>query len=404
MRVKLVSLRDFRNYDQTSVSLTPGKNILIGENAQGKSNFLEAIELASFAASSRTNHDSELIRWKQPSMLIDVVFERAGSEESISIALAHPTKAGARSLDKTVKINGVLQSSLRSVLGKLVAVMFTAQDLNLLRGGPKFRRDWLDGVALRVKPAAQDIFSKYGKVVSQRNKLLKDIFERGKVTVSDQDQLLAWDRQLAHYGAQIIKLRVKLLLDLLPLAADRHEYISGERELLHADYQFRAKETESDESEEQANLSMSMSTINEMSIEELAATIMRMLKERRFEEIGRKQTVIGPHRDDVSFKLNEADAITYASQGQQRSLVLSLKLAELQRISEHLDEPPVLLLDDVLAELDVMRQGLLMSAVRPDMQTIITTTHLSEFKPEWIDGASIFNVQGGSVREMSRLA
>src|SRR5439155_25922863 len=168
------------------------------------------------------------------------------------------------------------------------------------------------------------------------------------------------------------------------------------------DYLFRAKETESDEDADR-QLSMSMSAISEISEPELAATIMKLLKERRSEEIGRRQTVIGPHRDDVTFKLNDADAVTYASQGQQRSLVLSLKLAELQRISEHLDEPPVLLLDDVLAELDVMRQGLLMSAVRPDMQTIITTTHLSEFKPEWIDDAAIFDVEGGTVREFSRL-
>jgi DNA replication and repair protein RecF len=401
MRVKRVALKNFRNYVETTIDLSEGKNILIGENAQGKSNFLEAIELASFACSNRTSHDGELIRWKQPAMTVHVTFERHGCEEDIWIALAHPTKPGARSLEKAIKVNGVTQSSIKSVLGRLVGVMFTAQDLNLLRGGPKDRRDWLDGVALRIRPAAQDVFTKFAKVVAQRNKLLKDIFERGRTAVADQDQLLAWDKQVAHYGAIIIKLRVKLLLDLLPLATDRHEHISGSREVLLADYSFRAKDP--DEEETDSGLSMSTAAIDAMSAEELASTIMRLLKDRRAEEIGRRQTVIGPHRDDIKFKINDADAVTYASQGQQRSLVLSLKLAELQRISKHLDEPPILLLDDVLAELDVMRQGLLMSAVRPDMQTIITTTHLSEFKPEWIDGAAIFNVEGGSVRELSRL-
>jgi DNA replication and repair protein RecF len=190
---------------------------------------------------------------------------------------------------------------------------------------------------------------------------------------------------------------------LLPLATDRQEHISGQREILHADYLFRAKDGDG-EDEREPGMSMPTTAINDVSQEELSATIMKLLKERRSEEIGRRQTVIGPHRDDIVFKLNDADAVTFASQGQQRSLVLSLKLAELQLISEHLDEPPILLLDDVLAELDVMRQGLLMSAVRPDMQTVITTTHLSEFKPEWIGDAAIFNVEGGTVRELSRLA
>jgi len=415
MQVKQVSLTNFRNYPRIRVGLALGKSILIGENAQGKSNFLEAIELAGAGRSARTSHDQELIRWGADHMRLEVVFERQGVDESVAILLQQPGTRGSRSLNKQVLVNGVSQSSVRSLLGRLVTVSFKSQDLNLLRGGPKFRREWIDSVVLRLRPAFQEILSSYQKVIGQRNRLLKHLFEKGRITVSDQDQLLAWDRQLGRFGSQIIKERLKVLTELLPAAQTHQNHLSGQREALEADYLFRAPDPQESEEnaggpEPDANEGLQSHSSESMSAEklcraeekEVAQLLVKLLKERRAEEIGRRQSIIGPHRDDINFRLNNVSAATYASQGQQRSLVLSIKLAELARITDELQEAPILLLDDVLAELDASRQALIMSAVHSDTQTIITTTHLAGFQPEWLAEATIFSVQGGSLCELKQ--
>ncbi|MBX9877093.1 MAG: DNA replication/repair protein RecF [Candidatus Obscuribacterales bacterium] len=379
MQVKEVTLNNYRNYKQVEVQLAPGKNILIGDNAQGKSNFLEAIEVSSRGKSARTSDDFELIAWKKSPMQLKVVFERGGYDEEIAISLNRPDTASR--LEKRVTINGVKPPSTKALFGKLVSVTFSTQDLSMLRDGPKFRRDWIDTILFSLTPSYQDTLSNYQKVVTQRNRLLKTIFEKGRVTVSDQDQLIVWDKQLAHYGSTIIRSRIKLLKELLPLAEKYQSHLSKESELLTADYLSTA------------------ASFDESSEAEIADTLMTILKKCRAEEIARKQTVVGPHRDDITFNLNGASALAFASQGQQRSLVLSLKLAELDLIKNKLNESPVLLLDDVLAELDVDRQGLLMSALNGDMQTIITTTHLSKFEPEWLNEANIFSVTAGQVEK-----
>ncbi|HEY9868919.1 MAG TPA: DNA replication and repair protein RecF [Candidatus Obscuribacterales bacterium] len=412
MRVKQIKLRNFRNYPDSVVDLAAGKTILIGANAQGKSNFLEAIEIASCGRSSRAEHDRDLIAWGQQEMSIEVLFERGGFEQTIAFRLAQ--RPGARknavSVERSIKINGLQQSSSKALGGRLVTVSFKSDDLNLLRGGPKHRREWIDGVALRLRPAFHDTLASYQKVISQRNRLLKELFEKHRVTVSDQDQLLAWDKQVARYGAQIIKQRLGLLAELLPLAERHQEHISGHQEKLAADYLFQVPEARTDP-EDESWLDNGAPLAERLCVEELsraeaaevAAHLLKLLKERRGEEIARKQTTIGPHRDDVTFTLNNASATSFASQGQQRSLVLSLKLAELELIGRNLDELPVLLLDDVLAELDLDRQSLLMSAVADSMQTVITTTHVSAFDPRWLEGACILKVAAGRVAAFERL-
>ncbi len=280
-------------------------------------------------------------------------------------------------------------------------------DLNLLRGGPKYRRDWIDGVILRIRPTFLDVLSSYAKVISQRNRLLKNIFESKRVTVTDQDQLLAWDKQLARFGSQIIKERMRVLSELLPRAQENQSHLSGRRESLKADYYFKAPESKEEESDigdtvvPVAAPASSMTSLLAADENEIAHTLMRLLKERRREEIARKQSLIGPHRDDISLALNDSSAVTFASQGQQRSLVLSLKLAELERLTESCGESPVLLLDDVMAELDAGRQRLLMSAVGDNTQTIITTTHLAGFEPTWLEGATIYRVATGTIEKVA---
>lgn len=407
MRVKTVSLKNFRNYESAKAELCPKRNIVIGDNAQGKTNFLEAIEIVARGGTPRANRDSELIRRGSDRMHLEIAFESRGFEEKVALSIAYTgtSKAGLRTTERQVKINGLSQAA-RTMKKLLVCVSFKSQDLNLLRGGPSYRRDWLDGMLTTIRPTAADALNRYAKVVTQRNRLLKNISERGRVTVTDQDELRVWDAQLTKLGAHVIKCRVALLDQLLPAAEKHQEHLSGNREILSASYLFkvaadRADAKDSDDLAESepdtAEEGVGLQDLIRASEEEIAQRIMRQLKQRRAEEIARKQSVVGPHRDDIDFRLDGVSATSFASQGQQRSLVLSFKLAELACVTEVLEEPPILLLDDVLAELDLKRQAQLMSLVDGSMQTIITTTHVDSFQPQWLDHATFFRVESGSL-------
>jgi DNA replication and repair protein RecF len=418
MFVSKVSLVNFRNYQQCELQLRPGRNVLIGENAQGKSNFLEAIELLATCRSARADKDSDLILWNSESMSAKVDFVAGGNEESLCVRMAktaggRPPAQGSGRVEKLATINGVQQKSMNELLGRLLVVGFASHDLNLLRGGPKFRRDWIDSLILKLRPTFIGTFSDYQKSVAQRNRLLKSIFERGKVTVTDQDQLLVWDKQVARFGAAIIKQRLAMLARLLPLAESQQQRISRQKELLSIRYVFKASEQmveetwlggEAEAADGSADKDLSTAPLTATQLQQmeeidLAKTLMRLLKERRAEEIRRKQTTVGPHRDDLIICLNDKDAVTFASQGQQRSIVLSLKMAEVSLIRESSNDSPVLLLDDVLAELDEFRQALLMSVTEEGLQTIITTTHLTGFDPRWLEGSTIFKVHAGVIEQ-----
>lgn len=398
MHVKSLTVRNFRNYRESRLVLDPVRNVLIGENAQGKTNLLEAIELVSSGRSNRASSDRELILRGAEQALVEVSYLSQGLEETVTLILTQ----GQR-LSRKIKVNGATQSrkEMGGSISRLTAVSFNSHDLNLLRGGPKYRRDWLDGLVTKLRPSFISHIVKYEKVVSQRNRLLKQFFERGRLTVSDMDELAVWDVQIARYGALIVKARVEALRRLLPLAEANQSNISKRKEVLSASYEFK----QADDDDDRFNIEENRTVANIMGIEELNQTelpalegiIARSLKVRRGEEIARKQTLTGPHRDDISFDLNDFSAVTFASQGQQRSLVLALKLAELKIVEDVLEEPPLLLLDDVLAELDLGRQGMLMQLVNDRMQTLITTTHLDGFRSEWLEGALVTKVESGSL-------
>ncbi len=399
MRVSRVVVKNFRNYKDAALDLSDGRNILIGENAQGKTNLLEAIELIACGRSDRASNDRELVLRGESEALIEVSYHSAGYSETASLILT----AGDR-MSRKAKINGVSQPAGKKFAARLTTVSFKASDLNLLRGGPKFRRDWLDQLVCKLKNSHIDLTARYDKIVQQRNKLLKTFFEKGSVGPSGLDELRVWDRQLAQYGSQIIKHRVHALALALPLAEDYQASISGNREKLTAQYIF--KQVESDTDSQSSSMSVERASEKEslgidelklMPLEDLAQLLLAQLKSRRQEEIVRKQSLSGPHRDDVSFALNDFVASSYASQGQQRSLVLALKLAELKLVSDRLEEPPLLLLDDVLAELDLSRQGMLMQLVETGMQTLITTTDLDGFRSEWLNGAKVVAVHAGQI-------
>lgn len=350
----------------------------------------------------------------QSQALVEVSYSSEGISEVASLIFS----AGER-VSRKSRLNGVAQPSSRKI-SRLTTVSFKAADLNLLRGGPKYRRDWLDELTAKLKGGHFELTHRYEKVLQQRNRLLKQLFEKGRVTGSDMDQLKVWDEQIARLGAVLIKNRVHVFVALLPLAESFQSEISGRKEVLNASYVFKqpehAKQVEqADHSDGSSGAALGqdygaqqnretgelreigVGKLNEMGEMDLARLLLRNLKMRRREEIARKQTLSGPHRDDIAFFLNDFSATAYASQGQQRSLVLALKLAELKLVRERLEEAPLLLLDDVLAELDLGRQGMLMQLVDADMQTLITTTHLDGFRPEWLAGAQVVEIVNGEI-------
>lgn len=419
MRITKICLENFRNYETALLEPHAFGNIILGENAQGKSNLLEAIEYAATGKAYRAAKDLELVRHGADNMGLEISFEAEGMSESIAVRLKSKTgtlspNSVTASLQREVKVNGVKQSSSAALRRRLIVVSFKSQDLNIVRGGPAFRREWIDTLLCNLKAAAVGRLQQYQKIVAQRNRLLKMIFESRRFSASDKEQLKTWDIQIAKAGAEIIKERLKLMAELIPLAEKHHERLSGKREKLSSEYIFKSKgardasqNQDYDEDDEDGNLrekmkSFDIDDLKNAETKEIAKIIYLMLKDIRGEEIARRQTLIGPHRDDISFHLDGKSAMNFASQGQQRSLVLSLKLAELESVRSALSEQPVLLLDDVLAELDLLRQEVLMEMVGAGMQTFVTTTHLSSFKPEWLADCQFFNVEKGclsAVRE-----
>ncbi|MBZ0186943.1 MAG: DNA replication/repair protein RecF [Candidatus Obscuribacterales bacterium] len=408
MLVKTLRVKNFRNYQEEEIAFAPGRTIIIGGNAQGKTNLLEAIEYMAFGKSGRTADDKELIKSGSDSTRIEINFIGNSLEQKIEVLvskkLVGSPKGPKTMLEKKVKINGVAYSRTSNLRGRLVVVSFKSLDLNLLRGGPKYRRDWLDDLSATLKPAYAKLSSRYTKTVTQRNRLLRQIFENKRNNLSDRDELKVWDQQVASLGASVVRSRLAVLKAIIPLAEARQEHLSGTREKLTLDYFFHSLEKEQDslEREDTSLHALSVFAHEEsedlISEKEIEARLLDCLRARKEEEIVRRQTLTGPHRDDIRFKLNGFDATAFASQGQQRSLVLSLKLSELFLVADYLKEPPILLLDDVLAELDLTRQGYLMASVSDSMQTIITTTHVDGFEKEWLDGASFIEVKNGSAK------
>ncbi len=419
MRITKIGLENFRNYQTAHMEPHAFGNIILGENAQGKSNLLEAIEYAATGKAYRAAKDFELVRHGADSMGLEISFEAEGMTESIAIRLKSKTgnlsaNSVTASLQREIKVNGVKQSSTAALKRRLIVVSFKSQDLNIVRGGPAFRRDWIDILLCNLKAAATGRLQQYQKIVAQRNRLLKMISESGRFSQSDREQLKTWDIQIAKAGAEIIKERLNLMSEMIPIAEKYHERLSGKREKLSSEYMFKSKSArdgsrgdDPEEEDDDGNLreklkSFDIDDLKNAETKEIAKIIYLMLKDLRAEEIARRQTLIGPHRDDISFQLDGKSAMHFGSQGQQRSLVLSLKLAELESVRGALNEQPVLLLDDVLAELDLLRQEVLMEIVGSGMQTFVTTTHLSSFKPEWLADSQFFNVENGclsAVRE-----
>jgi DNA replication and repair protein RecF len=367
-------LQNFRNYQDQFVVLGAPKTILVGANAQGKSNLLEAVELLSTLRSHRTNRDRDLILDGESVGQISAQLQRDSGSIDLRLTLQDTGRRNAMVHSETVKRQ-------LDFLGYINTVQFSCLDLDLVRGGPGERRDWLDAVLIQLEPVYAYLLQQYQQALKQRNAFLK----RSRTLENpnaDPQQLLIWNQQVATLGARVIQRRHRMLGRLEPLAQSWHHAISGKTEHLALEYH--------------PNVHHDLAQP-----EQLFPEFLAQMEEKAIAEYHQATSLVGPHRDEVNLTINQTPARQYGSQGQQRTLVLALKLAELQLIEEVIGEPPILLLDDVLAELDLNRQNQLLDAIQDRFQTLITTTHLGAFDAKWLQSAEIFSVETGHLTEMN---
>lgn len=374
MFIRSVELKNYRNYKDLSLEFSKDKILLIGKNAQGKTNLLEAVYYLSCLNSARAKTDSELILWEEPFARLKAVVEKNDMEKELDVLINPPKR-------KEMKVNGVKKSKSADFCTNLSVVSFSVNDLLLLRGVPDDRRSWLDMAISQIYPAYPDRVAKYNKIRIQKNNHLKDI--KGNIN-ADTSLLEVFNSQLCISGSNIIFLRLKFLKELQKIAMEKHIQIA-QHEILTTVYNSTVAGD------------IDFSFDKELTVEEIAAQFEQKLNERKLEEIIRAQALVGPHRDDVSFFINGIEAKKFASQGQQRTVVLSLKLAELELIKEKIDDTPVLLLDDVLAELDNIRQNYLLNAIGANTQTIITSVDTLHFDEEYLKDVEIFKIAEGNV-------
>lgn len=368
MYIERLALTDYRNYESLDLSFSPQINVLIGENAQGKTNIMEAIYVLSMAKSHRTSIDRELIRWDQDYGKIEGDIQRKYGRLPLELIIS---KKG-----KKARVNHLEQKRLSLYVGQLNVVMFAPEDLNLVKGSPQVRRRFLDMEIGQISPVYLHDLLTFQKVLKQRNAILKD--NRGKLDFNDV-MFDIYTEQYIQVAVQIIRKRFYFMELLQKWADPIHKGISRGLETLQVSYG-TLKELDSGQTAEQ-----------------MESILGQRLLEVRRRELERGMTLIGPHRDDLHFYVNGYDIQTYGSQGQQRTTALSLKLAEIELVKQEVGEAPVLLLDDVLSELDDYRQSHLLNTIQGEVQTIVTTTNIAGIDHETIRQADIFEVAAGEV-------
>ncbi|KPU42958.1 DNA replication and repair protein RecF [Oxobacter pfennigii] len=368
MYVSRMALQNYRNYDKLSLHLHPRLNIFFGNNAQGKTNLVESIYMCGTGRSHRTFKDKEIIRWDTSISSIKNEVVKKEMVTTIEINL-FDGKA------KNIKVGGVRIDKMSDLFGNLNVVMFSPEDLKLVKEGPVFRRRFLDVEISQVKPNYFYNLNQYNKVLLQRNNLLKSIKYDNSLTKT----LDVWDEQLSQYGSYIITYRLDFIKKIGILAKLIHRKITNGKEELSISYSTQFKGVSNRE--------------------DLKIGIYKKLIERRQEDIRRGITTVGPHRDDMDFYINNIDVKTYGSQGQQRTTALSLKLSELEFIKSECSEYPVLLLDDVLSELDINRQKFLLDSLK-NIQTIITCTSINDIIEFRKNDRYLFEVIEGKINKI----
>ena len=359
MYIKRVILQNFRNITSTDVELGDGINVLYGDNAQGKTNFLEAVYFCATGRSHRGGRDRDLVMMSEKEANAQVFVENRGNLDKIHMQIGRDSKV--------CRLNQITIKRLGELYGRLTVVIFSPEDLQLVKAGPGVRRRFMDMELCQLYPAYYHNLRMYYKVLKQRNNLLRELARDKKAA----DTLEIWDIQLAEYGSKLIIHRGRFIQQLSEIAAKNQESITAGRERLEIIYKPNA------------------------AVDDFADKLAR----HRAMDIIRGVTSVGIHKDDMEFRINGNDGRGFASQGQQRTAALAVKLAEIEFVRQEKGHPPVLLLDDVLSELDKSRQNYLLGAVG-DLQTIITLTGAESAVGSYLSktAARIFGVESGELR------
>ena len=352
MYIEKIKLKNFRNYKEQEIEFNKNINIIYGDNAQGKTNILEAIFYCAFGKSFRTSKEKELISLDEPNLQVEVLFQKSDRAGKIKIGLENK---------KQIEINGVKIKKLSELVGNLVVVIFTPDDIQIFKSGPEQRRRFLDMMIGQLRPNYIHYLNLYYKVIEQRNNYLKQIKEENK----DENMLEIWDEKLAEYAEVICKYRNEFVEKIKEKIIKIHENVTDGKEKINIEYK-----TECDKKEE----------------------YLKLLNQRRKLDIIKGFTTKGIHRDDFKVLINDKALEVYGSQGQHRTAILSLKLAELYVIYDEIGEYPILLLDDFMSELDEKRRRSFLEKIN-DTQVIITCTDKMKIK-----NSKVFFVENGNIR------
>lgn len=381
MLLRHLSLQQFRNYISFQQQFGPALNVMYGGNAQGKTTLLEGVYLLATSKSMRGSRDSELIRWDAPAAVVTgQVLRTKANDLDLEVALSTTEK-------KSLVVNTIRVTRAMDFVGQLKAVAFSLSDLEVVRGEPSRRRRFLDLEISQLSPSYCHALACYRKVVEQRSKLLKMARDRS-LRATLEENVNAWTEQLIQYGSRLVHRRQQFLQHLGEYALPIHGVLTEEQERLTLAYRPSFKLSES---------ARTMAAGEAEGLEAVQNAFREALAQVREEEYRRQVCLVGPHRDDLMFLVNGRDVRVYGSQGQQRTVALSAKLAEVELMRELSGEPPVCLLDDVFSELDARRRGHIFDVTLGACQTFLSTTDLELLPPAVLKQAEIYRVRDGEV-------
>ena len=394
-----LSLTNFRSFARLDMDIPRRVVLLTGSNAQGKTSVLEAIYFLAAFTSFQTHTDRQLINFIEARKELAVgrlvaEYMRGPAKHRLEVRLVlEAVGATGQRLRKEILLDGV-KRPLAEVIGHFNAVIFVAQMTQIIEGGPDHRRRYLNLALAQSVPGYARQLSEYGEALTQRNALLKLLAERG----GDSSQLDFWDDSITRTGAAIILRRIEAVQEIEKLAARIHQDLTHESEVLRLHYQPAYDPLQPADGQ----IAMALKTPvqrNGLSEDTIRQGFLEALKQTRSEEIRRGMTVMGPHRDELRFLANGIDLSDYGSRGQVRTVLLALKLAEIEWMKARTGQWPVLLLDEVLAELDTQRRLDLLSYLDKIEQAVLTTTDLKSFTPDFVEKSEIWQVEGGTVRQ-----
>ncbi|MCT4418724.1 DNA replication/repair protein RecF [Leuconostoc falkenbergense] len=368
MELESLTLKNYRNYGDLTLEFSDGVNVFLGENAQGKTNLLESIYVLALARSHRTSSDKDLIQWSEKEATISGRVKHAISDTPLSLNFSNK--------GKKARVNHLEQSKLSQYIGQLNVILFAPEDLELVKGAPSVRRRFIDMEFGQMNPLYLYNTTQYKRILKERNAYLKRLQLKQTTDTVFLDVL---SEQLVNVGAQILLARESFLKKLEQAAQPIHAEISDQRETLHLVYNSSVNFDEKDD------------------LAGVTAAFEASLLKQRAREIMMGSTLLGPHRDDLQFIVNDNDVAVFGSQGQQRTTALAVKLAEIDLMQQETGEYPVLLLDDVLSELDANRQTHLLLAIQDKVQTFITAPSLTDVARQLIHTPKVFHVKHGEI-------